>query len=492
MRPLFRTEATSKLAALNRSQAVAEFSPDGIILAANANFLTAFGYELEEVRGRHHSMFVGADERGSATYRAFWAELRQGRFQRAEFKRFGKGGKEIWIQATYNPIIGFDGKVDKIVKFATDVTAETLRAIDYAGQIAALNRSQAVVELALDGTVLSANENFLRSFGYAASEIIGNPHSMLVDAAYRDSEDYRSFWELLRRGEYQAGEYRRIAKDGSPVYLQASYNPIVNRDGRLWKVVKFAADITREVAERERRLAAHQTVGRDLDNIAIATGDVARQTDEAVRSAASVLADVQSMLGGADRLFGSADQIGMQVAQAAAISDQARGEIQATTQMMSGLSERAARIGEIVAMIQAVAAQTDLLALNATIEAARAGEAGRGFAVVAQEVKALATQTSNATSTIGRQVAAVQQATAGAAAAIASIHTTIDALYKVSDIIGCSVRDQYDVRRHLSDGMSTVSTSARAITASMTAIARATELVDRSTQSVQVASRTFA
>ena len=488
----FRTRASSKLSALDRSQAVAEFSPQGNILNANANFLATFGYRLEEVRGHHHSMFVSAGERDSMVYQDFWADLRQGHFKRGEFRRIAKGGREIWIQATYNPIFRYDETVERIVKFATDVTNETLRAIDYAGQIAALNRSQAVVELALDGTVLSANANFLRIFGYSADEISGQQHSMLVDAAYRDSQEYRSFWKKLRSGEYQSGEYRRIAKDGSPVHIQASYNPIVDRDGRLCKVVKFATDISRDVAERERRLAVQQAVGRDLADIARAAGDVARQSNEAASCATSVLADVHSMLGGAERLFGSADQIGMQVAQAAEISDRARNEVRATTQTMSGLSARAARIGEIVALIQAVASQTNLLALNATIEAARAGEAGRGFAVVAQEVKALAMQTSSAASTIDSQVAEVQQTTAVAVAAITSIDSIINALLKASDVIGDSVREQDAVRSHLQKGMHTVSVSARAINVSMMAIAQATGSVDRLTQNVQNASRTLA
>ena len=489
---LFRTDAASKFTALDRSQAVAEFAPDGTIVAANANFLTAFGYRLEEIRGRHHRMFVDPGERDSKAYQAFWSDLRRGTFQRAEFKRLGKNGKEIWIQATYNPIVGYDRKVYKIVKFAIDVTAETLRSIDYAGQIAALNRSQAVVELALDGTILSANENFLKAFGYEASEIIGNPHSGLVDAAYRNSDEYHRFWDGLRRGEYQAGEYRRIAKDGAPIFLQASYNPIVDRNGRLWKIVKFATDITRDVAERERRRGVQQAVGRDLTDIASATSDVARQSGDAARSAASVLADVQSMLSGADHLFSSADEVNVQVAQAAAISDRALAEVQATARTVSGLSDRASRIGEVIAMIQGVATQTNLLALNASIEAARAGDAGRGFAVVAQEVKALATQTSEATELIGNQVTAVQQATLSAVEAITSIKSTIDALHHASRTVGDRIRDQDNVREHLSAGMHTVSANAKAITGSMDLIARAAAFVDQSTQRVRAASQTLA
>lgn len=483
------SEQRAKLDALDRSQAVAEFALDGTILAANANFLQTFAYTKDEIVGRKHEMFVDSAYRDSEPYRRFWADLGRGLYQRAEFKRFAKGGREIWIQASYNPILGRNGKPKKIVKFATDITAETMQNIDFAGQIKALHRSQAVTEFALDGTILSANAKFLEALGYSLEEIKGRHHGMFVDPSYRDSEEYRTFWERLGRGEYQAGEFRRLGKGGREVFIQASYNPIVDRDGRPLKIVKFSTDMTPQVTDRLRRGIVQTTVRDDLNDIAQTTSDVARQAAEASQNAAAVLSDVRTAVDGADQMFEAAGAIGRQAALASTILDRAIAEAQTTTNIVADLNKRAARIGEVIALIQGIANQTNLLALNATIEAARAGESGRGFAVVAQEVKALANQTKGATEQIAGQVVAVQNATRQATDAINSIQETIRTLNSASLTIADSIHRQETVMRDMSVGMETASQSATAITGSMSRIARATEVVDKSTQKVRAASR---
>ena len=231
-------------AAIRKSQAVIEFAMDGTILDANDNFLKALGYRLEEIRGRHHSMFVDEAYRQSSEYREFWAALNRGEYQAAEYKRIGKGGREVWIQASYNPILDPAGKPFKVVKFATDMTEQKLRNADYVGQIAAISKSQAVIEFKMDGTVLTANGNFLKVLGYRLEEIEGRHHGMFVDEAYRQSSEYREFWAALNRGEYQAAEYKRIGKSGKEVWIQASYDPIMDLNGKPFKVVKYATDIT--------------------------------------------------------------------------------------------------------------------------------------------------------------------------------------------------------------------------------------------------------
>jgi methyl-accepting chemotaxis protein len=241
---LANADYQGEIAAINKSQATIEFKMDGTIVTANDNFLKTMGYTLDEVKGKNHSMFVDEAYRNSGEYREFWAKLNRGEYQAAEFKRIGKGGKEVWIQASYNPIMDPNGKPFKVVKYATDVTEQKLANADYQGQIAAIGKSQATIEFKMDGTIVTANDNFLKTMGYSLDEVKGKNHSMFVDDAYRQSGEYREFWAKLNRGEYQAAEYKRIGKGGKEVWIQASYNPILDINGKPVKVVKYATDIT--------------------------------------------------------------------------------------------------------------------------------------------------------------------------------------------------------------------------------------------------------
>ena len=202
------------------------------------------GYTLDEVRGKHHRMFGSPAESNSVAYREFWAKLGRGEFQAAQYKRFGKGGKAVWIQASYNPIVDSSGKLTGVIKFATDITAEKIRSMEDAGKIAAIDRSQAVIEFNMDGTIVTANENFLKAMGYSLAEIRGKHHSMFVVPADRDSAAYREFWARLNRGEFDAGEYKRLGKGGREIWILATYNPILDEAGKPFKVVKFATDVS--------------------------------------------------------------------------------------------------------------------------------------------------------------------------------------------------------------------------------------------------------
>ncbi len=258
-----QTPATGDLAAihkaLDRVQAIAEFDLDGTILSANENFLAIFGYTLDEVAGRHHRMFCEPAFAGSPEYAELWGKLRRGEFHASEFKRLAKGGREIWLQASYNPVLDADGKPVRVIKFATDVTQAKLQQAEYEGKVQAIDRSQAVIEFAPDGTVLSANENFLKIFGYTLDEVAGRHHRLFCEPGYAGTPEYAAFWQKLGRGEYDAGEFKRVAKDGSEIWLQASYNPILDVHGKPRKVVKFASDITKEVQERSLALLEMST-----------------------------------------------------------------------------------------------------------------------------------------------------------------------------------------------------------------------------------------
>ncbi|MCD5355251.1 PAS domain-containing protein, partial [Kineosporia mesophila] len=272
-----------KITAIDRSQAVIEFDLEGNVLTANALFCDLLGYRLDEIRGRHHRQFVSAEDSGSAEYRMFWDKLERGEFDSGEYKRITKSGQEVWIRATYNPILTAEGKPFKVVKFATDVTAEKLRNSEYAGRVTAIDRAQAVIEFDLDGKILVANDNFLKTMGYTQNEIAGQHHSIFCTQEYVLSEEYRDFWLRLQRGELRSGRFQRVGKYGRDVWIQASYNPILDLAGRPMKVIKYAYDITDQV-QLEQRLkakadamsAAVQQLTESIEAISMSTSDASR------------------------------------------------------------------------------------------------------------------------------------------------------------------------------------------------------------------------
>ena len=455
----FRTdsEATATLAAVGKSQAVIEFKLDGTIITANQNFCAAMGYALSEIQGRHHSMFVDAAYKDSAEYRAFWERLRRGSFEAAQFKRFGKGGREIWIEASYNPVLDKNGQPYKVVKFATDVTKQKQEYADLLGKIAAISRSQAVIEFELDGTIITANENFLAVMGYRLDEIKGRHHSMFAEPAYAASSEYREFWAKLNRGEYQAAQYRRLGKGGKEVWIEASYNPILDLNGRVCKVVKFATDVTRRKQENASLandvMKLVHSVGKSVANMestAQALAASAQQTNQQSSTVSSA----------SEELSSSVSEIARQLTEAVRVVESAVQEARNSEQMVAQLVSAADKIGNVTQMITDIAGQTNLLALNATIEAARAGEAGKGFAVVASEVKSLANQTARATEEIEEQIRGIQSASQTTAAAIGQIGSTIARISDINTSISGAVEEQSAATREVSANISGVSQAA--------------------------------
>jgi methyl-accepting chemotaxis protein len=485
-------ELSARVDAIDRSQAVIEFRLDGTIITANANFLNALGYRLDEIQGKHHGMFVPAAERESSAYREFWDALGRGEFQSREFMRIAKGGRTIWIQASYNPLLDRSGKPFKVVKFATDITARKMKSFDYEGQIAAIHKSQAVIEFNLDGTIITANDNFLKTLEYGLDEIQGKHHSMFVEPAYRDSAAYREFWETLRRGEYQAAEYKRFGKGGKAIWIQASYNPIYGADGKVAKVVKFATDVTRQVEDRLRRAELQKAIDADLGQITESVTATSERVTSAASASTQTSSNMQAMASGAEELAASVSEISRQASDALNISLQAVEQANETNAIVSGLAAAAQKIGDVVELINSIAEQTNLLALNATIEAARAGEAGRGFAVVASEVKSLATQTAKATDDISAQIAEVQGTTTTAVNVIEAITRTISRVNEISSAIAASVEEQASVTQSISSNMHVAAKGVTDIDANMTEIAAATRSIDESTRKVKDASRALA
>ncbi len=480
-------ELDAQLAAIEKSQAVIEFNMDGTIIRANDNFLNAVGYQSSEIRGQHHRMFVAESDRNSDTYKSFWAALNRGNYQAAEYRRIGKGGREIWLQASYNPIISANGKPYKVVKFCTDITASKLRNADYEGQIAAINKSQAVIEFNLDSTVILANSNFLDATGYQLSEIRGQLHRMFVEEKERTSETYRQFWAALNRGEHQAGEYKRVGKGGKEIWLQATYNPIFDPAGRPYKIVKFCTDITASVQDRLRKAQVHAQIDNDLGEITTAIARTASEVQSAEGSSSQTSANVQAVASAAEELVASVQEISRRVTEASQISTRAVSESTRANDVVSGLSSAAGRIGQVIELINTIASQTNLLALNATIEAARAGDAGKGFAVVAQEVKALANQTAKATAEISSQIATVQHGTNDAVASIRDIASIIETINDISQGIASAVEEQGAVTQEISSNMQTAARGVQEVSENMRRIYASAQTANESTRKVKEA-----
>lgn len=384
-------QAQAELDASNSSFARISFKPDGTILEANELFLNVMGYTAEEVVGRHHKIFVPSDVASSEAYSAFWQSLRDGRAQESRFRRIAKDGGDVFIQASYMPVRDAGGEVVKIVKYATDVTAQVIQAAFDHAKLDAISKSQAVIEFDIDGNVITANDNFLKTMGYTLAEIQGQHHRLFASSEYASSPDYRRFWESLKAGEFVNGQVERVAKGGAPVWLEAIYQPVADFEGRLTGFVKIASDVTDAVKVRSH------------------SNEVGLSVADSVTQMGETIAEISSNLNRTAALAKTADQL----------SD-------GTNQSARQLKARSEVIENIVDAIRGLADQTHLLALNATIESARAGEAGKGFAVVASEVKDLARQTSEATGNIVGSVEEIRT----------SINEVLESAAQISDSIG--------------------------------------------------------
>jgi methyl-accepting chemotaxis protein len=421
--PLFRTDRGlqkadmhGQIAAINNVQAVVEFDLDGHVLAANRNFLNTLGYTLDEIVGRHHRMFVDPDERESAGYAEFWNKLRQGAHDAGRYRRIRKDGRDVWLQASYNPIFDNRQRLMKVVKYAVDITGQQQRQADVEGQLAAISKVQAIVEFELDGTIIRANELFLDAVGYRADEVCGRHHSMFVPPEEARGAAYKEFWRKLRSGEYDTGQYLRLGKGGRQVWIEASYNPIFDAEGRPFKIVKYATDIT-------RRFTAAQTL----------------------RVA------VQGLTENADRA-GQANTLALD---ACRVAEQGGHTVQEVVKTMGDITQSSRRISEIIGVMDGIAFQTNILALNAAVEAARAGSHGKGFAVVAAEVRSLAQNSAAAAKEIKGLITSSVQQIEGGARQVQSAGTTMDDIVassrRVTEIMAAVVEESLAQSAKLGD-----------------------------------------
>jgi methyl-accepting chemotaxis protein len=457
----FGSSNDARFEAISRSQAIIEFDTDGTIVSANPNFLKAMGYSLDEIRGKHHSMFVDPKDRDSAAYREFWQSLNRGEARVEQFKRLAKGGRVVWLEASYNPILGAAGKPKGVIKIATDITQRKLEATEDKGKLAAVNRSRAAIEFDLDGNIITANENFIRTMGYSLAEIVGKHHSIFVDPAEAAGAEYRDFWAKLKRGEFQSALFQRYAKGNRKIWLEAVYNPIFDPDGKPYKVVKYATDVTAR-KEHVAKLAHDFETGIKVlvQAVALSAGSAQETARTLADSAAETSERSSSAAAATEQLGASVSEIARQLTQATQVTNEAVTETANSEKMVEDLLIAADKIGAITKLIADIASQTNLLALNATIEAARAGEAGKGFAVVASEVKSLANQTAKATEEIGLQVKGVQDSSRSTATAIHRIGAIISQVSSISVSISGAVEEQSGATNEVSSNIQGVSAAA--------------------------------
>lgn len=369
------------------------------------------------------------------------------------------------------------------------VAQQELRDADNTAKVTAIGKSQAVIEFSLDGTVLSANQNFLSITGYALEEIQGRHHSMFVDDAFRQSAAYKEFWTKLVHGEYQAGEFRRIGKNGKEIWIQASYNPILDRRGQPFKIVKFATDISVQVGQREQlgevmSLVANNATalgGAAEELSAVSTEmsanaeDTSAQANAVSAAAEQVSMNMQTVAAGVEEMGASVQEIAGNAHEAAKVAQQAVLVAETTNATIAKLGASSSDIGKVIKVITSIAEQTNLLALNATIEAARAGDAGKGFAVVANEVKELAKETSKATEDIGQKIEAIQADTRGAIETINQINQIIGHINGISNTIASAVEEQTATTNEISRNVTEAAKGSGEIAQNITSVARAAQ-----------------
>ncbi|UMY19777.1 methyl-accepting chemotaxis protein [Methylobacterium organophilum] len=356
-------------------------------------------------------------------------------------------------------------------------------------KLAALDRVQAVIEFDLSGTILEANENFLNAVGYTLPEIKGRHHSLFVEPATRESFEYRNFWDRLRAGEFQAAQYKRVGKGGREIWIEASYNPMLDKAGKPYKIVKFATDVTRQ-AQLLTQLRA--MIDRNFGEIDQAVGRSRQESGSALDAARLTAGSVQTMAAASEELAASVAEVSQSMAMSQAATDSAFERVRDAGERTKRLADAASAMTGIVGLIQNIAAQINLLALNATIEAARAGEAGRGFAVVAQEVKNLASQAARATGQINTEIGGVQAISTEVVAALASISGSVDTMRSHVVATATAVEEQSAVTRDMSVNMQEAARAVGAISDNITAISAAIAQVSGAVETTREAAQVLA
>jgi len=481
-----------QLKAIDQNYATVVFKNDGTIIKANQIFLDTMGYNLNEIVGKHHSIFCEREFVESKEYKEAWETLNKGKSITAQFKRVKKDAKAVFLRGSYMPIKNDSGKVVQVIKLAQDITKQKLKDLYYHGQVYAINKSQAVIEFDMQGVVLNANKNFLDTLGYKLDEIVGKHHSIFCEEKYRNSNEYKEFWKKLNRGEYDANEYLRIGKNGKKVWIQASYNPILNLDRAPFKVVKYATDITLKkntmfsiekgvealtkslqhlksasqmmVSESKISMSSSQEVAISIEELNQAIQDLSKQTE--------------IMLNSITNIFNTTSQSEQIVLE---LKDQSKD----TTLAISELNEETIKIGDTLNIITQIAFQTNILSLNAAVEAATAGEAGKGFSVVANEVRNLATRSNDAAKDITAAITLIQSLVKNSLDYINNIDSKVDEISSMSSSISSSMDEQKTTSSQLASTTLQISQTLNQITNNMSKVSNSTSVTDKEAEKTQ-------
>jgi methyl-accepting chemotaxis protein len=482
----------SLLAAIERAQAIIEFDLTGTIVRANANFLSTVGYTEAELVGHHHRELCLPEWVASPEYARFWERLRAGESFAGVFQRRAKSGTDVWLQASYNPIRDAADNVIGVVKFATDITQQR----EPEAKLAAISKAQAVIEFTPQGQVLEANDNFLQAMGYSRAEVVGQHHRLFCDPSWVGSADYQAFWQKLGRGDFVGGLLRRLGRGGKEVWLQATYNPVLDTQQRVVKVLKVATDVTSQTLTQQRQEQQRRTTAEALNHsstdvsnvasqLASATTELRAQTELVKASTEQIRANVSSVAASAEEMSATVREIASSASESARAARDGRDVAQSASGAVQELETTSRSIGEITKVISTIAQQTNLLALNATIEAARAGEAGKGFAVVANEVKALARQTAEATERIGQQIEAIRSGTSKSSDFVGRLSQTMEKIDTFASSIAASVEEQAATTKEIARNASEVSSAVGAVSENVGGLSSAAQALEEMASSSQ-------
>ena len=499
-------KADDLLSALSGGLMMATYDIDGRITAANDEFLSNLNYAAEELIGRSHDVLMDPDSKDETSDRRFWMEMRMGRSVRGVFRRLSGDNRPRWLQSTYVPVVTTRREVDCVILYCEDITESYLEQLDYRAKAQAIQRSQLTIEFDIDGTILSANDNFLAAMGYSAGEIIGKHHSIFVDPETVASAEYKDFWATLRAGQFQIAEYRRFGKGGREVWIQGSYTPVLDPSGKVSKIIKYAIDITERVHLQEAATRQRETTSQLTEEVIACSTEfsegarvIAESSANLSDGASSQAASVEEITSAIDGLTQSIQTVTQSTSEAerqavdtsrmATEGGQAVSDALSSMQLIEKSSEQ---ISNIIQVISEIASQTNLLALNAAIEAARAGEHGLGFAVVADEVRKLAERSSEAAKEIttlisesSRRVAEGSSLSARAGDTLRTIVEAVDGTAAAITAISEQTNSQFENASEVLAGIKVISDTTDANAAASEELAASAEELTAQARTLQ-------